>query len=267
MAGPTVPPAEDDDDAYVHFDHRALESEIVEAVSKRLAPEHALIPREVHGSEELYVTYRGVEHKLPLTVTPHDRYVAISSIAELLKDHYRFFVLLPSHDTDTHAILVVPIAVAQEWRSLPEHIAPLRLGFDYFHGIAVPYLNNEDAAPNFARESGALASGSAFAGMLLSAIFSGKADPKAAAALAKDPATREHSPFSKDMKGMSEAEIAAEIQKQTEEALRHPQARQLSADIGRSMSTFQSELQALMQKEMQRLTPDGAPKKPWWKFW
>jgi hypothetical protein len=263
----SAPPGAEDDDAYVFFDHRALESSIVEAVSLRLAPEHALIAREVHGGEELYVTYRGQEHKLPLTVSPHDRYVAISSIAELLKDHYRFFVLLPSHDTDTHAVLVVPVAVAQGWTDLPEHLAPLLLGFDYFHQLDVPYLNHEASAPNFASESGARASADAFSGFLLSAIFSGKADPKAVAALAKDPRIREHSPFPKDMKDMSEAQIAAEIQKQTEEALQDPQVKQLSGEIGKSMATFQAELQTLMQSELQRVMREGLPKKPWWKFW
>ena len=267
MVSASAPPGAEDDDAYVYFDHRALESSIVEAVSRHLAPEHALTAREVHGGEELYVTYRGHEHKLPMTVSPHDRYVAISSLAELLKDHYRFFALLPSHDTDTHAVLVVPIAVAQGWTDLPEHLEPLRLGFDYFHQLEVPYLNHEQSAPNFASQAGARASADAFAGFLLSAMFSGKADPKAVAALAKDPRIREHSPFPKDMKGMSEAQIAAEIQKQTEEALQDPQVKQMSAEIGKGMAKFHGELQTLMQTELQRLTGEGSPKKPWWKFW
>jgi hypothetical protein len=265
MVNAPAPPGAEDDDAYVYFDHRALESEIVEAVSLRLAPEHALIPREVHGGEELYVTYRGVEHKLPLTVTPHDRYVAISSIAELLKDHYRFFALLPSHDTDTHAVLVVPVAVAQGWSSLPEHLEPLRLGFDYFHGLDVPYLNHETSAPNFARESEAARAGTdAFSQYLVSSVFFGKSDPAAAAALAKaammDPKVREHSQFPT---GMSEAEVAAEIHKAMEEALQRPEMKESQDKI----SAAWTDLRTFMQSEVERVMRESGPKKPWWKFW
>src|SRR5262245_42082032 len=198
------PPAADDEEAYIFIDHREEEESIVLSVSERLAPADALATR---CDETLFVTFRGQEYRIPLTISPHDRYVAISSLAELLKDHYRFFVLLPSHGSDTHAVLVVPVAVAQGWGSLPEHLAPLRLGFDYFYELDVPYLNHEASAPNFARESeGARASTNAFSQWLVSGLFSGKADPDASAALAKaallDPRVRENPDFPT---GMSEA--------------------------------------------------------------
>ena len=109
------PPAADDDDAYIFIDHRQEEGSIVAFVSERLAPADVLAMRY---DEALFVTFRGQEHRIPLTFSRHDRYVAVSSLAELLKDDYRFFVLVPSLDSDTHGLLVVPRSVAES-RSLP----------------------------------------------------------------------------------------------------------------------------------------------------
>jgi len=221
-------------------------------VSERLAPEHELTARE--DGEDLFVTYRGREHRIPLTISPHDRYVAISSLAELLKEHYRFFVLLPSHDTDTHGLLVVPVATANAWGPLPEHLMPLQLGFDYFGQIKVPYLNHEDAAPDFASESeSARSTTHAMSQLLISAVLGGKVDAKASAELAKaamtHPKIKGHPDFPKDM---SEAEIAAEIQKAMKYALEDPEVVGHRRDMGDAMR----ELRSLI-----------TPRKPWWKFW
>jgi hypothetical protein len=246
------PPAAEDDNAYVYFDHREEEVSIIENVSTHLAPEHALT---ITGDDpDLFVTYRGDEYKIPLTISPHDRYVAVSSLAELLKDDYRFFVLVPSLDTDTHAVLVAPASQAAGWVPLPGHLEPLRLGFDYFSGIEIPYLNNEEAAPNFAAESdSARSSANAMSQLLVSAILGGKVDANASAELAKaamtNPKLREHADFPKNM---SEAEIAAEIQKAMKEALEDPEVVGHRRDIGEAM------------RELRNLT---TPRKPWWRFW
>lgn len=167
------PPGPDDEDAYVFVDHRSEEEALVGWISERLAPEDALAARA--DGEQLFVGYRGAEHRIPLTLSPHDRYVAISSLAEVLKERYSFFVLVPSLESDTHGILVAPVAAAERWDPLPDHLYPLDLGYDYFGNIHVPWLGHEDEAPNFAEESARMREGSdAFANLLMSALFSGK---------------------------------------------------------------------------------------------
>lgn len=246
------PPAAEDEDAYVFFDHREEEVSIIEYVSKRLAPDHALTLR---GDDlELFVTYRGHEHKIPLTISPHDRYVAVSSLAELLKDDYRFFILVPSLDSDTHAVLIAPALQAAGWDPLPEHLEPLRLGFDYFSGIKIPYLNHEEAAADFAVESAsARSTANAMSQLLFSAVLGGKVDANASAELAKaamaDPKLREHADF---LKGMSEAEIAAEVQRAMKETLEDPEVVGHRRDFSEAM------------QELRNLT---TPRRPWWRFW
>jgi hypothetical protein len=248
----SAPPAADDDDAYVFFDHRALESEIVGQVAERLAPGHALSARE--DGEDVYVTYRGREHRLPLTISPHDRYVAVSSLAELLKDEYRFFVFLPSHDTDTHGLLVAHKSDADSWTALPEHLAPLQLGYDYLHQLRIPYLNHEDSAPNFARESVAgRAASEAWTNLLIYGVFTGKVEPNAVAALARlamtDPRIREHPDFPRNL---SEAEVAAEIRKAMSERLQEPEMKNSRRE---------------MDKAWQELRSLTGQRRPWWKSW
>src|SRR5262245_36242727 len=104
------PPAPDDYDAYVTVDHRDPDEAIVEQVSDRLAAPDALTMTHIEG--QLFVTFRGRQHRIPLTDTYHDRYVTISSLAELLREHYRFFLLETSMLSDTHELLVAPIAEA-----------------------------------------------------------------------------------------------------------------------------------------------------------
>jgi hypothetical protein len=145
------PPAADDHKAYIPIDFREEETWIIAEVSKRLAAEDVLTIPDT--GEELFVMHRGRQHKIPLTFTHHDRSIALSSLAELLKDRYRFFVRLDSFASDTLHFLVVPLAQAQSWTSLPDHLAELEVGYDYFSEIKVPYLNHEDSAPNFVAES------------------------------------------------------------------------------------------------------------------
>ncbi|MBK8070687.1 MAG: hypothetical protein IPK34_01120 [Ramlibacter sp.] len=244
-----VPPAEDDEDAYVFVDHREEETSIVEYVSAQLAPEDALEVDEDDG--QITVRHRGQAHAIPLQFSPHDRYVMISSLAELLAGRYRFFVLKPSLDGDTHGLLVVPEADAQGWPTVPDHLLPLDKGYDYFGGIRVPYLNHEDAAPGFEEDRERVAAAKDAMGGLVQALFSGKLDASAAALLAqaamKDPEAR------KAAEGKTEAELAAEIQQAFGEALSSPEL----AQNRREMDQALADLKALT----------NPPPKPWWKVW
>ena len=253
MDAAAPPTADLEDGAYVVIDRDDEESILVEMIAERLAPEHELFASE--DGDDVYVTYRDAEHRIPLAISRHDTYIAISSLAELLKEDYRFFLLVPSLGRDTHRLLVVPAAQAQAWGTLPEHLKPLELGFDYFGGIKVPYLNHEDSAPGFASESAAVrAKSKAMTDLLASSIIGGKVDAKASAALAKalmtDPNAKQQLGLSQNA---SEAEVAAQVEKMMAAALGSP-----------GMQSLRPALDDTLQKigNLGR-----APKKPWWKLW
>jgi hypothetical protein len=217
------PPAADDDGAYIFIDHREEEGSIVAFVSERLAPADALA---IRYDRTLFVTFRGQEYRIPHTFSRHDRYVVVSSLAELLKDDYRFFVLVPSLDSDAHGLLVVPRSVAEGWDPLPDHLTVLQLGFDYFGQIKVPYLNHEGSAPEFARESGLQREASgAYAQFLEAAFIKRTVDTGTAAAFAKlvmsDPKAKEEFGLSVDA---TEAEVTAKIQAELNTALQQANA-------------------------------------------
>jgi hypothetical protein len=248
-----APPSADDENAYIVIDRDDEESFLVEVIAERLAPEHELWVSQ--DGDDFRVTYVNEEHRIPLAISRHDTYIAISSLAELLKEDYRFFLLVPSLGRDTHRLLVVPAAQAQAWGALPAHLKQLELGFDYFGGIKVPYLNHESSAPSFASESGALrARSKAMTDLLESGIIGGKVDTKASAALAKTLMT---DPSAKQQLGLpqnaSEAEVAAQIEKMMAGAFAAPDVRSLRPAIDDAM------------QELRNL--GGAPKKPWWKLW
>lgn len=148
----SYPPAADDYDAYIFVDHRDHDELVIGLVSERLAAEDVLTPRRV-DDEVLFVKFRGREHRIPLTNSYHDRYVTISSLAELLKEHYRFFLVGTFFESDSHGLLVAPLSQVRAWAALPEYLRELQLGYNYFSGMLVPYLNHEDSAPDFERDN------------------------------------------------------------------------------------------------------------------
>jgi len=245
----SLPPEEDDDDAYVFIDHREEETSIVEYVSQRLAPEDALEVEE--DDEQISVRHRGRSHLVPLQMSPHDRYIMISSLAELLRERYRFFVLEPSLDGDTHGLLVVSQGDVRSWAAVPDHLVPLELGHDYFNDIRVPYWNQEASAPDFAVEREHVAAAKDASGSLVQAMLGGGMDASCAAELAKltmkDPKAREATD------GKSEAEVAAEIQRAFNETLASPEVQTNLREMDKAMA------------DLKALT--SAPPKPWWKFW
>lgn len=98
---------------------------------------------------------------LPLTFTRHDRYVALSSLAEVLKDKYSFWLVEGRLGDDTHGLLILSHEVAlqlqtehAEW--LAATLVPMQLGFDYFNEIKVPYLGHEDNNPEFVQQAEAI---------------------------------------------------------------------------------------------------------------
>ncbi len=174
------PPSESDEDACIFIDHRDDEESIVSAVAERISEE--LTPEL--DDEALYVVHAGERHRFPLQFSPHDRYIAISSLAMLLRKRYRFLLLKPSIDDDTQGLLVALVTDVEAWGELPEHLIPLDIGFDYFHDIRVPYLGGEGSAPNFLADRQQVQADSDAVGGFVDALFSGKMDESTAAKLA-----------------------------------------------------------------------------------
>lgn len=144
------------EEGLIWVDHREEEEAIVAAVAEALQDGDDLDSE--WRDDVLVVIYQQQEHEIPLTFSPHDRYVAISSLAEMLAANYEFWIQRDSLDGDTHGLLVASRAalaalVPAERKALEASFQPLELGHDYFHGLRVPYLGHLDHNPHLARES------------------------------------------------------------------------------------------------------------------
>jgi hypothetical protein len=252
-------PSVEDPDAYLMVDHRDEEAVLLEALSGFLADEDAFTVLE--GDEKLRIVHRGVTHDIPLTMTPHDRYVALSSAAAILGDAYRFYLDREYIGSDTHAILIVSARWLAEAPPVPDYLMPLERGVDYFASapesapFRIPYFGH--AEPSFAANAARMANDRRLGGqgleVLLSTMLSGKADEaklvELARSLAADPARSE---------GKTEAEILAELRAGVGQLVADPAFAASSAAARSSLN----ELRALTGQP-----PLGAPAKPWWKFW
>jgi hypothetical protein len=143
-------------EAVIWVDHRETEDWIVDQVAEAVAPAHRL-EQEFRG-DDIYVTYDGAEYRIPLTLSRHDRYVAISSLAAILQRDYDFWLEKDSLGGDTHGFVVLEKnrLDAEEpgvKQAFLEKFAPLELGMDYFSGIAVPYTGNEQHNPDFDKQA------------------------------------------------------------------------------------------------------------------
>lgn len=164
---------EDFDDALLWVDHRSQEDEIIFEVADYL---NEPLFAEWH-EDKLWLCYATAEAdadgnstanaepdrkwQLPLTFTRHDRYVALSSLAEVLKDKYSFWLVEGRLGDDTHGLLILSHAVASQLQTehadwLAETLVPMQLGFDYFNEIKVPYLGHENNNPDFLQQSEAI---------------------------------------------------------------------------------------------------------------
>lgn len=244
-----IPPSETDEDAYIFIDHREEEAAIVLSVSQRLRHEHVLQVEE--NGDQMAVVFQTKAYPIPLQFSPHDRYIMISSLAELLKEHYAFLLLKPSLSGDTHGLLVTPHSSISAWGHLPEHLVPLNLGHDYFNGIRVPYLGHEDAAPDFSTDRERVSNANDAMGELVQALFAGKLNDEAAAKIAALAAT--NPALSEAAGGRSQAEIAKELQQAVDDSLQSPEGVASRRELDKSLANLRS------------LTV--APPKPWWKFW
>lgn len=149
----------DDEEALVWIDHREEEDALLRAFAERLPADDGLVP--FWRDDQLWLRWRGAEHRIPLTFSAVDRYVALHSLATLLTPDYRLLVQRDSLESDTHGLLLMPEA---EWQGLDAAararldagFAPLEPGIDGFSGLRVPYLGHEDEGADAAEQRRAM---------------------------------------------------------------------------------------------------------------
>lgn len=145
---------EDDVDEFVGWiDWRSPEEEVVYAVQAQTGE-----PLECRWDGDTFLLdWAGSVFRIPLTISHVDRYVAINSLAEILKDKYRFYLRDGFEGSDTHGLLVVSKECATELERdhndwLQDKFDELPPGVDLFSGLRVPYYGNENNNPNLREE-------------------------------------------------------------------------------------------------------------------
>jgi hypothetical protein len=144
---------EDLDDCIAWIDWRSEEEEVVQAVQEQIAES---LDCSWEG-DEFFVHVNGEKLRIPLTFSRCDRYVTISSLAEILKEKYVFFLRDGYQGNDTHGLLIVTKECAADLRGkygtwLNKYFGELVPGIDNFSGLRVPYLGNENHNPNLRAE-------------------------------------------------------------------------------------------------------------------
>lgn len=146
---------EDLDAAFAWIDWRSSDQEVVAAFGDQLANEWTLGFKA--DDENAVLTVQGDGHVIPLTGSDSDRYVVLSSLAEIFKETHVVWLHKGSIENDTHGILVLTKDQSDELESrhaawVEQHLLPIRKGFDEFNGFDIPYYGHEDNAPGFGKE-------------------------------------------------------------------------------------------------------------------
>jgi hypothetical protein len=138
-------------------DHRSGDDEIVQSIAEFINPDNGILNWQKE-TDAYFLVWHGVKHCVPLTLTRHDRYVTISSIAHVISDMYDLWLLKARLNDDTHSVLLLPIAdsakleaTAPQWTK--DTLEKLDIGYDYFNKIRIPYTDNENHNPNFREDA------------------------------------------------------------------------------------------------------------------
>ena len=170
--------AEERSERFVWIDWRSFETEVIEGIIGFLGEDEALDFQEGEDGG-ITVLYNARRFAIPLTHTGSDRYVMISSMAEILKDSYVFWLDRESAEgADTHGFLLLTHAQSEELRRVhadwaAEHLLAFEPGFDHFHGIKVPFLHHPDHNPDFIAQRQAMDEGRKQAERVLDASSKG----------------------------------------------------------------------------------------------
>lgn len=143
------------EDAFSLVDWREYDSEVARLFAAQLGSDTSL---KVQVDHELVLLFEGKEYSVPLTKTGSDRYVVLSSCAELVKDSHDVWLHKESLENDTHGFLITSKSQSRELQDnhadwVAKHLEPLTLGFDYFGEVEIPYLNHSELLASFSIET------------------------------------------------------------------------------------------------------------------
>ena len=147
------------DAAFGWVDWHSSEQEVVEAFESQLGDGWALQLKA--DDERSVLSVQGADHTVPLTGTGSDRYVMLSSLAEIFKETHVVWLHKGRIEDDTHGVLVLTkeqsdALMAHHAAWVAKHLLPLEKGVDEFRGIAIPYYGHEDNAPGFEEDCRAM---------------------------------------------------------------------------------------------------------------
>ncbi|TCI01300.1 hypothetical protein EZV61_18675 [Corallincola luteus] len=137
------------DEELIIIDWREYDDAIVETIAEKVSSTDQMSAELLDG--ELWVYFNDERYKLPLTMSGHDRYVTISSLAWLLRDKYDFWLMAINIEDDTHQILITSKVESEKLNDeykefVKNQLVQLQIGFDYFNCVDIPYLEHENNA-------------------------------------------------------------------------------------------------------------------------
>ncbi len=150
---------EDFADQFGWVDWRQDDAAVIEMFRSQLGDSASIEYVEERG--DITVQYRGRSYSIPLTHTGCDRYVVLSSLAELLRETHDVWLHKASMEDDTHGVLVLSRSFSRELAEkhaswVKESLQPLRRGIDEFTGLKIPYIGHERRKTEFEKEYRAL---------------------------------------------------------------------------------------------------------------
>jgi hypothetical protein len=270
------PASDERDGVFVPIETDYEDDGTVDWISQFLAEADQLTPR-LEG-ETFFITYHGQEWQVPLAISRHDRYITVSSVAEIIKDRYAIFIDRTTIGEEFNYLLIAAKDTIAARGPRPDYLIPLQIGFDYFSGdpeagtaLRIPYSGqNPDDFDAATFEAGKAASvrqidlGRAWADTIVGAVFTGKIDDAKLKELvdtaAKDPK------LAKEFSGQSPDELVTQLRDGLSEVMADPEIAKSSAEARQGLNdlramTGQPPLgETVVSKQV-------APPNPWWKFW
>jgi hypothetical protein len=98
-------------------DWRSDEGDLTEALAKLLPP--GWLSGE-YGDDDLYITYRGVRHKVGLKMSPTDRYRWLRQMNKIMARDFELRVFRHTYGDDTHCFYLAPL----DWWTAMEKAFP-----------------------------------------------------------------------------------------------------------------------------------------------
>ena len=91
-------------------DWREYEEDIVNCFNAMLQDDDSLSVRFDENDDYGIITYNSNDYKIPLTMSPSDRYEIIRALCSILKDKYGVKLFTSTYPTDTHIFLLLPLS-------------------------------------------------------------------------------------------------------------------------------------------------------------